>query len=168
MTCCVSSKYSRRFSSYRAAAKMFTDGRTNGRQAHRYIPRTFRSGDKNAVTCITMLFWISATTIIEEKYLVRLHVALLNSSISLPIICSYRIHWTLPFLVGVQVCKCANKENTKKNDSLKHFKISISRGSFSLTKYYLTRVIALYIRDMLGVFLRLYGHLIQYFSVYKA
>ena len=27
--------------------KMFTDGRTDGRQAHRYIPQTFRSGDKN-------------------------------------------------------------------------------------------------------------------------
>ena len=30
---------------------MFTDGRTDGqtdgRQAHRYIPRTFRSGDRN-------------------------------------------------------------------------------------------------------------------------
>ena len=34
---------------------MFTDGRTDdgrtdGRQAHRYIPRTFRSGDKNKRT----------------------------------------------------------------------------------------------------------------------
>ena len=43
----VSSKYSKRYSSYWADTKMFTDGQiTDGRQAHRYIPRTFWSGDK--------------------------------------------------------------------------------------------------------------------------
>ena len=39
--CEVSSKYSKRLSSYRVDKK-----RTDGRQDHRYIPRTFRSGDK--------------------------------------------------------------------------------------------------------------------------
>ena len=50
--CEVSWKYSKQYSRYGADKKMFTDGqtdgRTDGRQAHRYIPRTFRSGDKKA------------------------------------------------------------------------------------------------------------------------
>ena len=45
-TCEVSSIYSKWFSSYRADTKMFMDGWTDGRQAHRYIAQTFRSGDK--------------------------------------------------------------------------------------------------------------------------
>ena len=48
--CEVSSIFSKWFSSYRANTKMFTDGRTDGRQAHRCIPRTFRPGDKNIQT----------------------------------------------------------------------------------------------------------------------
>ena len=47
--CKVSSKYSKRYSSYWADTKMFTDGckggqTTDGRQAHCYIPWIFRSG----------------------------------------------------------------------------------------------------------------------------
>ena len=50
--CEVSSKYSERYSSYRADTKMFTDGRTDVRTDGRtpgssLYPRTVRSGDKN-------------------------------------------------------------------------------------------------------------------------
>ena len=41
---------------YRAGTKMFTDvwmdGQTDGRQARRYIPQTFRSGDKNILSSL--------------------------------------------------------------------------------------------------------------------
>ena len=43
--CEVSSKYSKRFSNYRADKK-----RTDGRQVHRYVPRTFRTRDKKYKT----------------------------------------------------------------------------------------------------------------------
>ena len=64
---------------------MLTDGRTDGRQAHRYIPRTFRSGDKNATLFewkIRGLLFIVLDTvglrILQKRLRIQLNIVLNN------------------------------------------------------------------------------------------
>ena len=59
---------SERYSSYRADTKMFTDGRTDGqttdgRQAYRYIPRTFRSGMKRDKSFVDLEFSLNIVNV---------------------------------------------------------------------------------------------------------
>ena len=70
--CEVSSKYSKRYSSYWADTKMSTDRRTDGQttggpQAHHYIPRINQSGDKNCALEEKQIWNLSKLCVLSFK-----------------------------------------------------------------------------------------------------